>query len=375
MYKDARSWDPAMIQKHRDGSLMAGGRWLGGRAYLVCSPKQVELAMRPQNLPAIHERFGPFSYFIDTTYAAGPQECFDPKHAISRDQDIAWKVRLSDEARKIFGLFGSECGREWALPHSDFFEGLVGVAGHDYHSLKPESLGAQVIPFWEMVYHDCQICYGKYGYDAGRSAEYVAHHLLAARPLNYHSIPDHLYWKEKTRDRTSTADRACFTRTDQGWAEGLHWADAFLKTTHEVLGPLHLANAHDRLTRFEFLSPDHKLKNATYGAGPDATVITVNEGAAPVAFQSRLGGSVVLPRWGFMIEGTRFAAFYAQRWNGREYRSGALFTLRAEDGKSLSDARRLRIFHGFGDPRLNWRGATHDVRREAVIEVPHAARG
>ena len=59
MYKDAKSWDPALIQKRPDGSLMAGGRWLGGRAYLVCAPKQVELAMRPQNLPAIQARFGP----------------------------------------------------------------------------------------------------------------------------------------------------------------------------------------------------------------------------------------------------------------------------------------------------------------------------
>jgi hypothetical protein len=375
MYKDAKSWDPGMIQKQRDGSLMTGGRWLGGRAYLVCAPKQFELAMRPQNMPAIHERYGPLGYFIDTTYAVGPQECFDPMHPIGRDQDIAWKIRLSDESRKIFGLFGSECGREWALPRSDFFEGLVGVAGRDYHNLNPETLGGQVIPFWEMVYHDCQICYGKYGYDAGRSAGYVAHHLLAARPLNYHSIPDHLYWKEKARARISTDDLACFTRTDEGWAEGLHPVDAFLKTTHEVLGPLHLATAHDRLTRFEFLGPGHKLKKATYGAGQDATLVVVNEGAAPVAFPSRLGGSVLLPPWGFVIESPQFAAFHALRWNGRDYLASALFTLLPEDGKNLSVTRRLRVFHGFGDPRIDWRGATHEVRREAVIEVVETPRG
>ncbi len=153
---------------------MAGGRWLGGRAYLVCAPEPIKLAMRPQNLPAIQARFGPQGYFIDTRYAVGPQECFDPKHPIGRNEDIAAKIELSEAARKTFGIFGSECGREWALPCSDFFEGLVGVAGRDYHQLKPESLGARVIPFWEMVYHDCQVCYGKYGYDAGRSAEYVA---------------------------------------------------------------------------------------------------------------------------------------------------------------------------------------------------------
>ena len=74
MYRDAKSWDPAMIEKKPDGSLIQGGRWLGGRAYMVCAPKQVELAMRPQNLPEIQRLFAPWSYFIDTTYAVGPRE-------------------------------------------------------------------------------------------------------------------------------------------------------------------------------------------------------------------------------------------------------------------------------------------------------------
>jgi len=208
MYRDAKSWDPALLEKRPDGALIAGGRWLGGRAYMVCAPKQVELAMRPQNLPETQKLFGPWSYFIDTTYAVGPRECADPAHPIGRNDDIAWKIKLSDEARALFGLFGSECGREWALPHSDFFEGLVGVSGRYFHNLKPESLGAKVIPFWEMVYHDCQVCYGKYGYAADHSGEYVAHHVLAARPLHYHSVPDHLYWKEKVEAKRPTGPSA-----------------------------------------------------------------------------------------------------------------------------------------------------------------------
>ena len=119
------------------------------------------------------------------------------RRSLGRNEDIAWKIRLSDKARELFGLFGSECGREWALPHSDFFEGLVGVSGRYYHNLDPADLGARVIPFWEMVYHDCQICYGKYGYAADRAGQYVAHHVLCARPLHYHSIPDHRYWTGK----------------------------------------------------------------------------------------------------------------------------------------------------------------------------------
>ena len=50
MYRDAKSWDPSYIEKKPDGSLIVGGRWNGGRAYMVCAPKQLELAQRPQNL-------------------------------------------------------------------------------------------------------------------------------------------------------------------------------------------------------------------------------------------------------------------------------------------------------------------------------------
>ena len=465
---------------------------------MVCAPKQLELAQRPQNLPEVRRLFAPWCYFIDTTYAVGPRECSDPAHPLDRNGDIAWKSRLSDYTRDTFGLFGSECGREWALPHSDWFEGLVGVSGKYFHNLDPDSLGATVIPFWEMVYHDCQVCHGKYGYAAEQAAEYVVHHALCARTLNYHSLPDHLYWQtpaaeskpvrcrpqvvefrpagarafdityewevveptgrdwrifvhfaegekiafqddhapapgtsawqagqrvrlgphrvtvpadlkaaavkvyvglfgpdasERARltdgdgqrrvqvgELTLTpelrftpgrpapeTDRACFTRCDQGWAEGLHPTDVFLKNTHEVLGPLNAATFHQRLTHLEFLSPDGRLKRAVYGAGSEQVTVTVNTGREVAAVTAVLGGDVRLPRWGLLIEAPRFAAFHATRWGGRDYPDGALFTIRSEDGEPLATARKVRVFHAFGEPRLSWGGRDLEVRREATI--------
>jgi len=500
MYRDAKSWSPAFIEKTANGDLVKGGRWLGGRAYMVCAPKQLELAQRPQNLPETQKLFAPWSYFIDTTYAVGPRECHDPAHPIGRNDDIAWKAKLSDYARSVFGLFGSECGREWALPHSDFFEGLVGVSGSYYHSLDAAKLGATVIPFWEMVYHDCQVCYGKYGYAEDRAAEYVAHHVLCARPLHYHSVPDHLYWKRKpdaadavpARPRVvgiepdgekafriryawavedavardwrvfvhfgtdteilfqddhdpqpptsqwkkgqtveigphavplpaglradavnvyiglfgpqdvakrvrlpgSDAQRRVlagrlilrpglkfephagpepvaagpFVRSDNGWAEGMHPADVFLKNTQEVLGPLQEATAHVRLTRFEFLSADRTVRRAVYGEGPDATEAIANLGGQEAQVETRLGGRVMLPPWGFVVEGPRFAAFYATQWGGRKYQGGALFTLRLLDGEGIAKPGKVRIFHGFGDPAIAWQGGTYEVRREQTVE-------
>ncbi len=371
MYRDAKSWSPSFIEKNRDGSLIKGGRWNGGRAYMVCAPKQLELAQRPQNLVGIHDLFGPWSYFIDTTYAVGPRECFDPNHPIGRNEDIAWKIRLSDYARNVFGIFGSECGREWALPHSDFFEGLVGVSGRYYANLKPqEELGAQVIPFFEMVYHDCQICYGKYGYRAEDAAENVAHHVLCARPLYYHSFPDHLYWQSapKESQRNASSERACYTRSDNGWAQGMHPTDVFVKNTHEVLGPLHELTAYSRLMAFGYLTEDRNVRQATYGEGSQAVKIIVNFGPTPAEINSDTGGRTILPPWGFLVEAPRFIAFHARSWNGQGYGNGALFTLRPTDNKDLKDSASIRVFHAFGPMTLSWRGKNHDVQREGVIK-------
>ncbi len=197
MYKDSPSWDESYLQKNPDGKPAVGGKWAGGRAYITCSQRAVDLAKRPQNLTAVKKLTDADSYFIDTTYAAGLQECSDPKHPLTRLDDMKWKQAISDYAREVFGIFGSECGREWAIPHSDFFEGLTGVSGTYYHNAKlPTDLGATVIPLFELVYRDCMAMYGKYGYDIFNSSEYVLHHISIGRPLNYHSIPSHLYWKE-----------------------------------------------------------------------------------------------------------------------------------------------------------------------------------
>ena len=197
IYRDSPSWNEDFIMKAPDGKLAKGGHWAGGVAYLTCSQKALELAKRPQNLEAVKKLTDADAYFIDTTYAAGLQECSDPKHPLTRRDDMHWKQALSDYAREVFGIFGSECGREWAIPHADYFEGLTGVSGAYYHDANLlKKLGGVSVPLFEIVYRDCIAMYGKYGYDINAAAEYVLHHINIGRTLNYHSIPAHLYWKQ-----------------------------------------------------------------------------------------------------------------------------------------------------------------------------------
>ena len=206
MYKDAPSWDESYLMRKPDGSLAVGGKWAGGRAYLTCSQRALELAKRPQNLPAVKKLTNASAYFIDTTYAAGLQECFDPKHPLTRADDLKWKQALSDYAREVFGIFGSECGREWAIPHADYFEGISGVSGGHFHDKGLlAKVGGTVIPLFEIVYRDCIAMYGKYGYDIWNSADYVLHHISIGRTLNHHSVPHHLYWQQPSADANRLA--------------------------------------------------------------------------------------------------------------------------------------------------------------------------
>jgi len=493
MYRDAPSWNEDFLQKRRDGSIAKGGRWAGGRAYLTCAQKAFELARRPQNLPAVKKITDANAYFIDTTYAVGLQECFDPEHPLDRAGDMKWKQALSDYGRDVFGMFGSECGREWAIPHADFFEGLTGVSGNYYHDKGlVAKLGAAVVPLFEIVYRDCIAMYGKYGYSPEKAAEYVLHHIIIGRPLHYHSIPPHLYWKQSSgrqkqfditpsvaeiasieprkfriayqwnvndlppaddwrilvhftnedggtilfqgdyapplpwtkgtarhgpfivtvpADRTGAFDvrigfyhrahhgrlwisgpqdeeRRCllgklhvapsgdikfephppittkllpadvFVRSDNGWADGLHSMDCFIKNTHEILSPLHELTAQTLPTRHEFLTPDRKVQRTVWG---DVEAV-VNMGAAPYQH-----GDILLPTFGFVIQSPKFVAFHAASFNGLRYDDPPLFTLRSLDNRPLSGSRRIRVFHGFGDKRVKLGDNVRTVPKEETI--------
>jgi hypothetical protein len=374
MYRDAPSWHERWIMKGPDGSLMAGGLWLGGRAYLTCSKEAVKLAMRPQNLPEVKRVADPDVYFIDTTYAAGLYECHDPRHPLAKQDDLRWKQAISEYARDLFGLFGSECGREWAIPCSDFFEGLTGVSGTYYHVLKPEELDAVPVPIFEMVFRNCIAMYGKYGYKPEAAAPYVIHHLAIGRPLHYHSLGQHLYWKDQAGVPElplpeSGPDLACFTRAHSGWAEGMHMWDRFMKNTHECLGPLNQISSRTKLARYGFLTADRTVRRTTFAN--DVTVV-VNGSDCPFELETAGYGKAVLPPFGFVVESPEFVAFHATSWNGVEYERPVLFTLRALDDVRLAESRAVRCFHGFGDARLRWRDVIVEVQREEVLWVDGA---
>ena len=295
-----------------------------------------------------------------------------PAHAPGRHEVEAGPLGLG---RRVFGIFGSECGREWAIPHSDFFEGLTGVSGSYYHDQDLlKSLGGTVVPLFEIVYRDSIAMYGKYEYDVSQAAEYVLHHLSIGRPLNYHDIPDHLYWTNAVSENGAAtviasegANPALFTRADRGWAENLHRLDRFVKNTYEMLSPLNELTSQMPLSRHRFLSPDRKVQHTVFGDGPAAVEVVVNASRKPFPWKSKLGGRISLPPYGFLVESPEFVAFHAQDWNGLSYTNAPLFTLRAKDRQPLRKSKQVHVFHGFGDPRIKLGELVQTVAKEAVI--------
>jgi len=226
-----------------------------------------------------------------------------------------WKQAISDYAREIFGLFGSECGREWAIPHAEWFEGLTGVSGTYYHNLDPKAFGGSVVPLFEMVYRDCVVMHGKYGYKFDDAAEYVLHHVSIGRTLNYHSIAHHLYWENDRKDEMpfpseDKADRACFTRAHNGWAEGMCLTDRFVKNTYEILSPINELTSRVRLTNVKFLTSDKRVRETRFG---DRAKVVVNGSDVNFAVTSELGKKVWLPPFGFLIEMPEFITVSAMQ--------------------------------------------------------------
>jgi len=52
-------------------------------------------------------------------------------------------------------------------------------------------------------------------------------------------------------------------------------------------------------------------------------------------------------------------------WRGLKYEAAPLFTACSTDGKSISNSNSLRIYHGFGDPRIRIAGSVKTVARES----------
>ncbi len=352
MYGDAPSWNEDDIVKNPDGSLFSGGQWYGGPCWIICPKKSLELVARPQNFPRVRELFAPDVYFIDCVFANPLRWCFDPRHPVTKVDDMRYKQELADYIGKQSVLFGSEEGFEYGVAQSHYFEGMMS------QKTRPGERGSDIIiPLFELVFGDAIPLYAHQG-DLVRpdnSAYILAHILYAEMPV--YDFGGRRYLTEAFGDY----------KPEQGSDPGLVFtrggrfgpADQFIKNTYEVLSPLVRTTALLPMTDHSFLTPDRGVEATRFGSDVE---ITVNFGPADYAVPD-----AVLPQYGFLVKSPALVAFCARRYMGVTYPEATMFVVRSLDGQPLSSSSKVRIYRGFGDRRIEWNGQILDVKTEKIV--------
>ena len=156
-----------------------------------------------------------------------------------------------------------------------------------------------------------------------------------------------------------TLSTELWSRGDGGWGEDLGPVDRVIKNTWEVLSPLNRITAETPLATHEFLSDDRLLQRTQFG---DVSITVAYEKPA------RIGDDSV-PPYGFIVRSPRFIAFLATRFGGIDYSSPTLFTVRSLDDRPIAESAKVRIYHGFGDPRLRLFGRELEVAREETVSL------
>lgn len=353
MYQAAPSWDESFLMGNPDGSLRKGGVWAGGQCWLICSQRAVELASRPQNIPGVKQLCAPDIYFSDVIFATPLYECYAPAHPMTMLEDQRAKEQLCDYIRQEVGLFGSEEGREWGVPHADYFEGLM-----SHRTRWQQSNDTSIIlPLFELVYGDAIPLYthqsDRPNFDM---PEYILGHILYAE-MPVYEFGNHRYYQDATAASQPADKQDAKTLYARGGQHCL--IDQFIKNTYEVLSPLGRLTAFMKMTDHQFLTENRLVERTRFGIDVN---IVVNFSDENFTWQDTL-----IPPRGFVIDSPSLKAFCALRYAGLTYTEPTLFVLWARDGGPLEQSNNVRIYHGFGDPRVMFRGKPLTVDKPETL--------
>ena len=128
-----------------------------------------------------------------------------------------------------------------------------------------------------------------------------------------------------------------------------------------------------QISHHEFLTSDRKVQHTVFTKGTNQVDVIVNAGTTNFVWNSKLGGAVLLPPYGFVAECPTFVAFHALSWNGMSYDAAPLFVLRTVDNKPISASREVRVFHAFGNENIRIGNTTRAVWQEALVGAAGSA--
>lgn len=336
-FEEAKSTDPD------DAVTLANGRkyhfnfYAGGPSYIICPSRIIKHMSRV--IPTMKRLFSPSVSYLDYMMAIPLLECHDPKHPLTREETIKHHREVLEYFRThLADIVAAEAPYEYAVPALDFFYGWLNFKGRP---------GLVRVPLTELVYRECGV-FSTWLANMARASneapsfmneDLIDYISVGRTPLLY--LPPHLYYE---RDGTPEVNNILYCRADGGWTQKLCPTDRLIKNAYEITVPLYEATFNSEMVNFEFLTPDHKVCKATF---KDGTIIVANKSDGEFDFNG-----TIIPRHGFIAEGPTFIAFCAKRYNGIEYSSPALFTIRSLDNNRIERSKNLRIYHGFGDSKI-----------------------
>ena len=130
---------PKGVIRQSDGSLMTGGFWAGGQAYIMNYRDSLNYAKR--NWKKIRT-VAPQAMYVNTTTAVQLYQSYEKGNEYSRADDATYKLELLRFLKQQGLLVGSEQAADFAIPAVDWFE------------VSHRRVGGQSIPLWPLVFHD-----------------------------------------------------------------------------------------------------------------------------------------------------------------------------------------------------------------------------
>ena len=137
MYESTESF-PKGINVNKDGSLMIGGAWAGGQAYIM--HMKHGFAYGKRNWEKI-KSLDPAVMYIDTTTAVQLYQSYEKK-PLTKADDLQAKREMIEFYKNEGVIFGSEDQADFAIPGIDFYEN---------RHLRKQGL---TVPLWPLVFHD-----------------------------------------------------------------------------------------------------------------------------------------------------------------------------------------------------------------------------
>jgi hypothetical protein len=246
----------------RDGSMIHCG--------VICDSRALDYART--RVPADLATHPYKCRFIDTTTAAPWNECYDPRHPMTRTESKHWKMELLRYMSQDLNLVtGCETGHDASVPFLHYFEGMLSLgpyrvpdAGRRMNVLwtnVPEvvakyQLGhAYRLPLWELVYHDCVVAQWYWGdYNNKLPALWDKRDLFN---VLYGTPPMFMFDR-----KLWTQDKARFVQS------------------YKNTCPYARRAAYAEMTGHRFLAPDRSVQQTVFANGQ---IVTVNFG--PAAWQ------------------------------------------------------------------------------------------